>query len=136
MKDNIFIDSNMFIYSYTDILPEKQVKARKLIEELPQMTISTQVLNEFVNTMFKKMKVPWKVITANLQEIIKNTQVKNISDQTVLKACKIAEKYKLSYYDSLIIAAAIEAGCNTLYSEDMQNGQLIENKLKIVNPFI
>jgi len=136
MKDKVFIDSNLFIYSYTDVLPEKQATARKLIEGLPQINISTQVLNEFVNTMLKKMKVPWDIITGNLQEIIENSQVKTISAQTVLKACDIASKYKYSYYDSLIIAAALEAGCNTLYSEDMHSGQLVENKLKIVNPFI
>jgi predicted nucleic acid-binding protein len=136
MKDKAFIDSNLFIYSYTDVLPEKQATARKLIEELPQIFISTQVLNEFINIMLKKMKIPWDVITGNLQEIIENTQVKTISAQTVLKACNIADKYNFSYYDSLIIAAALEVGCNTLYSEDMHHNQLIENKLKIVNPFI
>jgi predicted nucleic acid-binding protein len=136
MKDNAFVDSNLFIYSYTDVQLEKQAKARKIIEELPQVNISTQVLNEFVNTMLKKMKVPWDIISGNLQEIIENSQVKIISTQTVLKACDIARKYKYSYYDSLIIVAALEAGCNTLYTEDMQHNQLIENKLKIVNPFI
>jgi predicted nucleic acid-binding protein len=68
MKDKAFIDSNLFIYSYTDVFPEKQAAARKLIEGLPQVFISTQVLNEFINTMFKKMKVPWEVITSNLLE--------------------------------------------------------------------
>lgn len=136
MKDKAFIDSNLFIYSYSDVQPEKQTKARKLIEELSQVVISTQVLNEFVNIMLKKMKVPWEIIMDNLQEIIENTQVKTISAQTVLRACDIANKHKFSYYDSLIIAAAIEAGCNTLYSEDMQSGQLIEKKIKIINPFI
>lgn len=135
MKDKAFIDSNLFIYSYTDVFSGKQATARKLIEELPQVFISTQVLNEFINTMLKKMKMPWEVITGNLQEIIENTQVKTISAQTVLKACNIANKHKFSYYDSLIIAAALEADCNTLYSEDMHHNQLIEKKLKIINPF-
>lgn len=72
MKDNAFIDSNLFIYSYTDVYPEKQRKARKLIEGLPFIIVSTQVLSEFTNIMFKKMKVTWEVITANLQEMIEN----------------------------------------------------------------
>jgi predicted nucleic acid-binding protein len=51
-------------------------------------------------------------------------------------ACQIAEKYHFSFYDSLIIAASLECDCNILYSEDMHHGQIIENKLKIVNPFL
>jgi len=50
-------------------------------------------------------------------------------------ACDIAKRYSYSYYDSLIISAALEANCDTLYSEDMQNGQIIEKVLRIVNPF-
>ena len=55
---------------------------------------------------------------------------------TVKEACKNAQKYKFSFYDSLIISAALECDCNILYSEDLHNGQLIENRLKITNPFI
>ncbi len=86
--------------------------------------------------MYRKMKVPLPLVTENLKEIIANTQVKTISSQTVLQACNIALKNQLSYYDSLIVTAALEFNCTTLYSEDMQNGQIIEYKLKIVNPFV
>jgi len=55
---------------------------------------------------------------------------------TIVNACDIALKYHFSFYDSLIIAAALESGCSTLYTEDMHNGQVIEDRLKIVNPFV
>jgi predicted nucleic acid-binding protein len=58
-----------------------------------------------------------------------------VQPETVLSAITIAERYRFSFYDSLIIATALKANCTTLYSEDMQDGQLIENKLLIVNPF-
>jgi hypothetical protein len=52
-----------------------------------------------------------------------------------MTACQIAEKYQFSFYDSLIIASALKCDCYTLYSEDLQHGQIIEDKLKIINPF-
>jgi predicted nucleic acid-binding protein len=69
-------------------------------------------------------------------EAIQNNILHVNSDSTILEAFRIAERYGFSFYDSLIISAALESGCNTLYSEDMQHGQLIENRLKIVNPFV
>jgi predicted nucleic acid-binding protein len=55
--------------------------------------------------------------------------------QELLSQLTVMERYRFSFYDSLIIATALEASCTTLYSEDMQHGQLIENKLLIINPF-
>jgi predicted nucleic acid-binding protein len=58
-----------------------------------------------------------------------------ITPATILAALTVAERYGFSHYDSLIVATALEAGCSTLYSEDMQHGQLIDNRLTIINPF-
>lgn len=69
-------------------------------------------------------------------EIDNNFEIVNFSLTTQIKALKIKEKYKLQYYDSLILATALENGCTLLYSEDMQHEQIIENQIKIVNPFI
>jgi len=57
------------------------------------------------------------------------------TESTIVQACKIAERYGFSFYDSLIISAALECECSILYSEDMSNGQVIDKILKIVNPF-
>jgi predicted nucleic acid-binding protein len=69
-------------------------------------------------------------------EIRANFEITTVQVQTIEYALKIAETYRYSYYDSVIIAAALEASCTLLYSEDMQHGQLIENRLKIFNPFL
>jgi predicted nucleic acid-binding protein len=135
-NDKIFIDSNILIYAYSDSFPEKQFKARELIDRYDEIFISTQVLNEFISAFVKKFRAGWHDITKSLDEITENYIVHTNTPTTVKEACGIAPKYQLSFYDSLIISAALECCCNTLYSEDMQHGQLIEDKLRIVNPFL
>lgn len=130
-----FIDTNIIIYSHTDLFPEKQFIAQELLNFLPYSIISIQVLNEFISAYHKKFKVEWSDIQAAVVKIIKNYEVHTTSIRTVAKACSMSERFGFSYYDSLIIAAALESGCTMLYSEDLQNGQVIEGKLKIVNPF-
>jgi len=70
-----------------------------------------------------------------IDECCGNSQLTINSKETILSAAHIANRYGFSFYDSLIIAAALETGCSVLYSEDLNNGQIIEKKLKIVNPF-
>jgi predicted nucleic acid-binding protein len=135
-SDKVFVDSNILIYSYSDLFHDKQTKARDLINSYDEVFISTQVMNEFVSAFVKKFKAEWPDIMKSLDEITENYIVYTNNPVTVKKACNIAQKYQLSFYDSLIISAAIECGCNILYSEDMQHGQIIESRLKIVNPFI
>lgn len=135
MRDKYFLDSNVLIYAHNNLDSLKQDKAQKLIE-LSIPTISTQVLNEFTNAFRKKFHVEWSVIRTLLSEISANTVLHANTLTTVLKATDIAERYGYSFYDSQIIAAAIETDCSILYSEDMQNGHSIDGKLTIVNPFL
>ena len=135
MKDRYFIDTNIIIYAHTDIEPEKQKTAQAIIREKPTV-ISTQVLQETANILSKKFKHSWQNISIVLEEASINNIFHLNTMQTVLKACQVAGKYKFSFYDSLIIAAALEHGCTTLYSEDLHHNQLIEKRLKISNPFI
>ncbi len=135
MKDKYFIDTNVLIYAHNDLDLIKRDKAQALFEDyLP--TISTQVLNEFSNAFRKKFHVEWSLIRVLLSEISDNTVLYANTLTTVLKATDIAERYGYSFYDSQIIAAAIETDCSILYSEDMQNGHSIDGKLTIVNPFL
>jgi predicted nucleic acid-binding protein len=135
MKDSYFLDNNIIIYAHTDIEIGKQKTAQAIIREKPTV-ISTQVLQEVAITLSKKFKHTWPNISKVLDEASINNIVRSNTKHTVIKACQIADKYKFTFYDSLIIASALECGCNILYSEDMHHGQLIEKKLKIVNPFV
>jgi predicted nucleic acid-binding protein len=138
MQDNrkIFLDSNIVIYAYCNNSIDKQQKAKELFVE-ETITISTQVLQETANTLYRKFKADFHTIRSLLEECVRNVSTLHVNTRkTVFQACDIAERYQYSFYDSLIIAAALEAECQILYSEDMQHNQFIEGKLKIINPFL
>jgi predicted nucleic acid-binding protein len=98
--------------------------------------ISIQVINEICNVLTKKYPTLQKDIELFLNDLIDICEVVQIYTKLALLSLKLHFKYKTSYYDSLIIASALESNCSTLYSEDLQHGQVIENSLKIINPFI
>jgi predicted nucleic acid-binding protein len=83
----------------------------------------------------KKFKLDWQVVGNVISEVSTEFNVYINKPTTIERACKIAYKYQYSFYDSLIIAASLFCNCKILYSEDMQDGQEIENTLTIVNPF-
>lgn len=134
-NDKCFIDTNILIYCYTDTEPEKKRKALT-VAEMPDSHISTQVLTEFANTLKRKFSITSDGIILALKEVRKNFKVFVNKPDTIEYACSISEKYKFSFYDSLIIAAALHSDCKILYSEDMQHKQIIKQKLKIVNPLL
>ena len=135
MKDKIFLDSNILIYSYSSTEPDKQIISRELIK-LNDTYISTQVLQELTNTITRKLKFSYTDAINVINESEQNNNLHINTKNTVLKACSIAGKYGFSFYDSLIISAALESGCQILYTEDLHHNQTIEGKLKIVNPFV
>lgn len=133
MRDKIFSDSNVLLYlvrEYTD----KKEKALIILDNKP--VISTQVVSENINVCKKKFGLPSEIINKHAALLFNKCDVKFINKYTIELAIDIMVKYKYSYYDSLIVSSALENNCNVLYSEDMQHNQLIENKLRIINPFI
>lgn len=136
MSDKIFVDSNLWIYLYDRKEEIKQIKIENLInEKFNDIIISSQVLNEIYNILSKKIKLAHAEIKEIIIETVANFEVAEIGILDVVKAMEIKEKYGFSYWDSLIIASALENHCSYLYSEDMQSGQIIDNRLTIVNPF-
>lgn len=136
MKDKVFLDSNIILYSYSKTELDKNRVANALIFSFDEILISTQVINEVVNILYKKFKLSSSNIENVILELEDNFKIVNFSLYTQKNAIKIKEKYKLQYYDSLILATAIEHDCTILYSEDMQDKQIVENQLKIINPFV
>jgi len=136
MLDRYFIDTNILVYSLLENGSPKHILSVKLMESLKEnyIFISTQVLNEIYVSLQKN-----KVDESEIEErIIKLIDICNISFheiETIKYGWKIRKKYSYSYWDSLIIASALENNCKALYTEDMQDGQIIEEKLKIINPF-
>jgi predicted nucleic acid-binding protein len=134
MNDRVFLDTNILIYVYSQDEPQKQQQAIACTE-LGSIWISTQVLNETVNVLKRKFKLDYPEIRAVIQEFTQYFQVTTVSPKTIEQALNITERYQFSYFDSLIVASAVETQCDRLYSEDLNNGQCIDEQLTIINPF-
>jgi predicted nucleic acid-binding protein len=135
MNDNVFLDSNILVYSYSNSEIQKQEIARQLIADSHSL-ISTQVLQELCNIVTRKFKFSYEQAAMAIKESCQNNGLHINTEDTILQACQIAGRYGFSFFDSLIVAAALESGCTVLYSEDMQDGQIIEGKLTVKNPFV
>lgn len=131
----VFLDTNIVIYAYSVDQAQKYQIARALIEA-GNAVISTQVLNEYCNSTHKKYPQMFDRVEQTLHELLAVLQVRDLMPSTSLHAVQLTRRYGYSYYDSLIVASAIEAECSVLVSEDMQNGMLIDDRLRIVNPFL
>ncbi len=138
MKDKYFIDSNIIVYAHDHSEKKKYNISKKLILNgimNENIVISTQVLSEFFVTVTKKIKKKLPVKTARKEiDLLKSLQIIEIDIDLILLAIDILLKYKLSYWDSLIISAAKRSGATVIYTEDMNAGQKIES-IKIINPF-
>ena len=136
MSDKVFLDTNTVIYSYSEDEPEKQEIANDILEQYNnQIIISNQVINELSNTLFRKFKLDADEVRKTVLELNDTFPIVNFNLQTQLKGIELKGKYKLQFYDSMILATALENGCNIVFSEDMQHNQVIENQLTIINPF-
>lgn len=127
-----FFDSNVLLY----LLSGDSVKADKAEELLVQGGhISVQVLNEFASIATRKLKMSHAEAREVLAPIRAVCRVNPLTEETHERGLQLCERYQLSIYDGMIAASALLAGCKTLFSEDMQDGQIIERKLRIRNPF-
>ena len=137
MADKVFLDTNILIYSYSEDEIKKQAIANKVLEDYSEnIVISKQVINELINVLFKKFKLSSDDIENAVLELDTFIPIVDFDITTQIKALRLKEKYKLQYYDALIVATALESGCTTLFSEDMQHHQVIDSVLTIVNPFV
>ena len=128
-----FFDTNVLLY----LLSADAAKADRAESLLAEGgIISVQVLNEFASVALRKLDMP----VAELREVLEPVrsvcrQVEPVTEDTHDRAMALVERYGFSFYDALLIAAALRAGCTRLYSEDLQHGQLIDRQLRILNPF-
>ena len=133
IENEIFIDTNILVYAKIDDTFPKHLKAKNLLNSLQQeIIISVQVLNELYISLNKIIKNDIEIKNI-LQSLILDCRVVPITLNTSVKVWEIKERYKFSFWDSLIISSALENNCKILYSEDMQNGQVIMDQLTIKN---
>jgi predicted nucleic acid-binding protein len=134
-----FIDSNIFVYLFDETDPVKRERARDLVQAAVGSTtylISFQVVQEVLNVITQKLKVPVKASDAVsfFEQVLAPLWQVMPSPELYRRSLQVKERYGYGYYDSLIIAAALEAGCRRVLSVDLHDGQKIEG-LTIVNPF-
>lgn len=127
-----FADTNVVLYLLDD--GPKADRAEAILARGPR--ISVQVLNEALVNCRRKAGLGWEEKGAFLAAVQSVCPVEDLSLQTHEVGRALAERYTLSIYDAMIVANALLAGCTTLWSEDMQDGLLVEGQLRIVNPFV
>ena len=132
MNDKVFIDTNIFVYMQSSKDKEKKELSGLVIDKFDCVT-STQVLCELSNVFTKKFKIPNEYIKQFIDAVLLTCEIAVIQSDLVKKTLDLKELYYYSYYDSLIIAAALENNCKYILSEDLNDSQIIENQARIVN---
>ena len=126
-----FVDTNIAVYAVIGGL-----KAPRALELISDATISVQVLNEFVKVCLRKLRYDSATIEQLVAELRAQVAViEPVTEPVHDLARKITFRYKLSFYDSALLASALLADCDTFYSEDLQHGLVLENQLTVRNPF-
>jgi predicted nucleic acid-binding protein len=128
-----FLDTNILVYAFGYADPRKPI-AEDLL--LLGGTVSVQVLNEFASVARKKYQMSWDSIKRSIEQTrVCCPEPRTITLSTHWAALRLCEQYRVGIYDGLILASALEGGCDFLYTEDLQHSQTIEG-LRIVNPFL
>jgi predicted nucleic acid-binding protein len=138
MKDKVFLDTNIIVYAHDRSSGDKHAVAREIMDYLWESrkgVISVQVLQEFFVCVTKKISKPLLIKNARaILEYLSTWDIVVNDKYITLKAIDLQEKYRFSFWDSLIIQAAIQSRASILLSEDLPDGQVIKD-LKILNPF-
>jgi predicted nucleic acid-binding protein len=133
MRERAFFDTNVLIYAVAENDPRSLLAEELLVAG---GVVSVQVLNEFTAVARQKLQMPWTEVAEAVEAfLVLCPSPVSITLEIHGAARGIAEKNGINIYDALVVAAALDAGCTTLYSEDFQDGQRIDGKLTVRNPF-
>ena len=129
------VDSNVIVYLFSADTAKAERAEALVVQGTPKPVISTQVMNEVTLVMSRRMNLPWPEIDVLLGDVEAFCEIVPLTLEVHRKARRIAEHYGFRFYDACIIAFALLEDCEVLYSEDMQHGQVIFDRLTVVNPF-
>jgi predicted nucleic acid-binding protein len=136
MKDKIFLDTNILVYLFDNNFPKKKLITKKIIKAILRDStpfISTQVMQEFYVTLTKKLNVD-PIVAKEALRYFENFDIVNINEKLIAEAIDCSIINQISFGDSLIVVAAESVKCNLLYSEDLNEGQIIRG-IKVINPY-
>lgn len=127
-----FFDTNILVYTFDE--DARGAVASRLLDD--GGAISVQSLNELANVLLRKRRWTWEQIARATQAVtFRCPTIITLTPDLHHLGLRLAERYRLSVYDAMIAAAALTAECDTLYSEDMHDGLVIDGRVRIVNPF-
>jgi predicted nucleic acid-binding protein len=133
-NETIALDTNVLVYCHSYSEPDKQEIAMNFFALYP--VISTQVLSEYINVIKRKLKLPKDEIMDICLQNIELCILQPVSITTLKYARNLIDRYDFQLFDSIVVASALEANCHILYSEDLHHGLVVDNRMKIINPFI
>jgi predicted nucleic acid-binding protein len=133
-KPQFTLDTNIAVYAFSNS-GDKALVAREVLYRADFITV--QVLNEFANVMRRKQQRSWTELNIALTRLRRAVpKILEIDETAHLEACRIAERYQLGFYDSLMLGMALLGGARTFYSEDLQHGLSVDETIRVVNPFL
>ncbi|GDX58468.1 twitching motility protein PilT [Comamonadaceae bacterium] len=140
MPDKVFVDTNIWLYALLEVVDtpadRRHQQAISLLAQLTRPVINSQVIRETCGNLIKKAKMPEASIQGLLLAWYRDSEVVTSNAAQYLLASELRTNNAFSYWDSMIVAAALDAGCTNMFSEDLQHGQKILGQLTIVNPFL
>jgi predicted nucleic acid-binding protein len=128
-----FVDTNVAVYALGRD-SDKKARAKQVLDAAP--IASSQVINEAISVLTGKQRFAREEAYEVADALMKLVAVAPVTANTVRDAMTLGLRYGLNHWDALIVAAALSTDCDTLYSEDMQDGQVFEGRLTVKNPFI
>lgn len=129
----VFADTNVVVYAFAKD-DTKIAVAEGILGKQP--TVSMQVISEFLNVCRVKLGMDVQTRHKLAQELIAGCNVVALEPRVVEKAMEVEAQGQISYWDALIVAAALLSGCDTLYTEDLEHGRTFDGQLTVVNPFV
>lgn len=133
-KQLCFVDTNIWLYAFIEADAQKSARARELLPEI-QPIISSQVINEVSVNLLRKAHFAEEQVQQLIESFFAKYPVIEADKAIFLAASNLRQRYSFSYWDSLLVASALQANVEILYSEDMQHGLKVNGQLEIVNPF-
>ena len=131
-----FFDSNIWLYAFIEGQDaRKEHRANELIQTIPNIIVSVQVINEVASNLLRKAGFSEQEIRELIDSFYELYTVVPLTQKVLLDASSLRERYHLSYWDGLIVASARASSASRIYSEDMHDGLVIEGSLTILNPF-
>ncbi len=131
-----FVDTNVWLYAFIDGNDQdKSALARALMKQ-SDIVLSTQVVTEVCVNLLKKASFPEDRLARLIDSFYEKYFVADLRRSRFLSASDLRTRYSLSYWDSMIVASALETGARVLYSEDMQHGLVLNGELRVANPFV